>query len=256
MNGMAREQRLAEIFVELADSLIDDFDVIDLLQRLSARCVELLDVEAAGIMLADGQGELQVVAASDERTHLLELFALQHDQGPCVECFRTREPRTDIDLTDTAATANWPAFAARARETGYLVTHALPLRLRQRIVGALNLFQSRPGTLVEDDTTLAQAMADVATVAILQQRTLERAHVENSQLQTVLTSRVLIEQVKGVLAERWGSTVDQAFTQFRAYAQQERLDLAELARQIVDGSRDTTAIPPPGSPVRDPGPSQ
>ncbi|MHC3469536.1 GAF domain-containing protein [Streptomyces sp. 7R007] len=251
MIGMAREQRLAEIFVELADSLIDDFDVIDLLQRLSARCVELLDVQAAGIMLADGQGALQVVAASDERTHLLELFALQHDQGPCVECFRTRQPRTNIDLTDTAATADWPGFAARARDTGYVATHALPLRLRQRIVGALNLFQSAPGTLGEEDVTLAQAMADVATVAILQQRTLEQAHVENSQLQTVLTSRVLIEQVKGMLAERWGTTVDQAFVVFRDHAREQGLGLAELARQIVDGRQDAAAIPPPGTPRRD-----
>ncbi|MFE0254086.1 ANTAR domain-containing protein [Streptomyces sp. NPDC059010] len=256
MIGMAREQRLAEIFVELADSLIDDFDVIDLLQRLSARCVELLDVQAAGIMLSDGRGELQVVAASDERTHLLELFALQHRQGPCVECFRTREPKTNIDLTDAAATAGWPGFAARAQETGYVVTHALPLRLRQRIVGALNLFQSRPGTLAVADITLGQALADVATVAMFQQRTLEQAHVENSQLQSVLTSRILIEQVKGVLAERWGTTVDQAFTAFRAYAREHRLGLAELAQEIVDGRRHSAAIPPPETSIQDMGPSR
>ncbi|MFR0354705.1 GAF and ANTAR domain-containing protein [Streptomyces sediminimaris] len=252
---MAREQRLAEIFVELADSLVDDFDIIDFLQRLSSLCVELLDVRAAGIMLADGQDGLQVVAASAERTRLLELFALQHDQGPCAECLRSREPRINIDLTDAETTAGWPDFAARARDAGYTVTHALPLRLRQRIVGALNLFQPGPHVLGQGDIALAQAMADVATVAILQQRSPEQPHVEHSRVQTVLTSRVLIEQVKGVLAERWGTTVDQAFDALRAQARQDGVGVAELARQIIDGSRSTAAIPPPAAPARDGGPS-
>nr|WP_324609612.1 MULTISPECIES: hypothetical protein [unclassified Streptomyces] len=122
MIGTAHERRLAEIFVEVADSLVEDFDVIDLLQRLSTRCVELLDVSAAGIPLADAHGELQIIAASDEHTRLLELFALQHDQGPCVECHRTGSPRTDIDLTRPETTTGWPDFTARARETGYTAT--------------------------------------------------------------------------------------------------------------------------------------
>ncbi|MFJ4932751.1 GAF domain-containing protein [Streptomyces pseudovenezuelae] len=215
---MTRERRLAEIFVEVADSLVEDFDVIDLLQRLSARCVELLDVSAAGILLADAHGELQVIAASDERTRLLELFALQHDQGPCVECYRTGTARTDIDLTRPEPAMGWSRFAARARETGYVSTHAIPLRLRRRVVGALNLFQTTAHRLGDDDIALAQALADVATIAILQQRTLERSHLENSQLESALTSRILIEQVKGVLAERWNTSVDDAFEAFRSYA--------------------------------------
>ncbi|MFF1476904.1 GAF domain-containing protein [Streptomyces sp. NPDC058301] len=209
---MARERRLAEVFVEVADSLIDDFDVIDLLQRLSARCIELLDVSAAGIMLADANNELQIIAASDEHARLLELFALQHDQGPCVECYRSGAARTNIDLTSHAAATSWPRFALRAQETGYVATHALPLRLRSRIVGALNLFQTTPRRLGDDDVALAQALADVATIAILQQRTLEQSHVENSQLENALTSRILIEQVKGVLAERWRTSVDDAIS--------------------------------------------
>ncbi|WP_406170335.1 ANTAR domain-containing protein [Streptomyces sp. NBC_00996] len=245
MIGMARERRLAEIFVEVADSLVEDFDVIDLLQRLSTRCVELLDVSAAGILLADAHGELQIIAASDEHTRLLELFALQHDQGPCVECYRTGTARTNIDLTRAEATAGWPRFAARARETGYAATHAIPLRLRNRIVGALNLFQTTPQRLGYDDIALAQALADVATIAILQQRTLEQSHVENGQLETALTSRILIEQVKGVLAERWNTSVDDAFEVFRSYARARRLRLAELATQIISGDFDTSAIPPP-----------
>ncbi|MFI6563706.1 GAF domain-containing protein [Streptomyces sp. NPDC050534] len=248
MIGMARERRLAEIFVEVADSLVEDFDVIDLLQRLSTRCVELLDVSAAGILLADAHGELQIIAASDEHTRLLELFALQHDQGPCVECYRTGTARTNVDLARAEATAGWPRFAARARETGYAATHAIPLRLRNRIVGTLNLFQKTPHRLGDDDIALAQALADVATIAILQQRTLEQSHLENSQLETALTSRILIEQVKGVLAERWNSSVDDAFAAFRSYARSRRLRLSDLATQIISGDFDTTTIPAPARP--------
>ncbi|KUO16977.1 GAF and ANTAR domain-containing protein [Streptomyces dysideae] len=247
MIGMARERRLAQIFVEVADSLVEDFDVIDLLHRLSARCVELLDVSAAGILLADAHDELQIIAASDEHTRLLELFALQHDQGPCVECYRTGAARTNIDLRRAEVTTGWPRFAAQARETGYLATHAIPLRLRSRVVGALNLFQTTSHRLGDDDIALAQALADVATIAILQQRTLEQSHVENSQLEYALTSRILIEQVKGVLAERWNTSVDDAFAAFRSYARARHLRLSELATRIIAGDFDTTTIPGPAS---------
>jgi GAF domain-containing protein len=245
MISMARERRLAEIFVEVADSLVDDFDVIDLLQRLSARCVELLDVSAAGILLADAHGELQIIAASDEHTRILELFALQHDQGPCVECYRTGNARTNIDLARPEATESWLSFAARARATGYVATHAIPLRLRSRVVGALNLFQTGAHRLGDDDIALARALADVATIAILQQRTLEQSHVENSQLETALSSRILIEQAKGVLAERWNTSVDGAFAAFRSYARAHHLRLSEFAAQIISGDFDTDGIPPP-----------
>ncbi|MEV7340708.1 GAF and ANTAR domain-containing protein [Streptomyces sp. NPDC093544] len=248
MIGMARERRLAEIFVEVADSLVEDFDVIDLLQRLSTRCVELLNVSAAGILLVDAHGELQLLAASDEHTRLLELFALQHDQGPCVECYRTGAARTNIDLSRREVTESWPRFAARARETGYVFTHAIPLRLRNRVVGALNLFQTEPRRLGDDDIALAQALADVATIAILQQRTLEQSHVENSQLENALTSRILVEQVKGVLAERWNTSVDDAFAAFRSYARSRQLRLSELAARIIAGDFDTADIPAPAVP--------
>ncbi|MCX4665508.1 GAF and ANTAR domain-containing protein [Streptomyces sp. NBC_01381] len=247
MIGMAREQRLAEVFVEIADSLTDDFDVLDLLQRLSTRCVELLDVSAGGILLADAYGELQVIAASDEHTRLLELFACQQDQGPCVECCRTGTARTNIALDGPEAAASWPHFTQRARETGYLTTHAIPLRLRDRVVGALNLFQTTPHALGDDDIALAQALADVATITILQQRSLEQSHVENGQLQTALTSRIMVEQAKGLLAERWNTTVDDAFDAFRRYARAHHERLSDLARQIVDGDFDTAIIPAPAA---------
>ncbi|MEU2712993.1 GAF and ANTAR domain-containing protein [Streptomyces sp. NPDC007205] len=248
MIAMARERRLAEIFVEVADSLVEDFDVIDLLQRLSTRCVELLDVSAAGILLVDAHGELQIIAASDERTRVLELFALQHDQGPCVESYRTGKARANIDLSRPETTRDWPRFAARARDAGYAVTHALPLRLRNRVVGALNLFQGTPRRLGDDDIALGQALADVATIAILQQRTLEQSHVENSQLETALTNRVMVEQVKGVLAERWHTSVDDAFAAFRSYARAHQLRLSDLAARIVSGGFDTVVIPVPEQP--------
>ncbi|WP_405931684.1 GAF domain-containing protein [Streptomyces sp. NBC_00827] len=248
MIGMARERRLVEIFVEVADSLVEDFDVLDLLQRLSTRCVELLKVSAAGILLVDAHGELQLIAASDEHTRLLELFALQHDQGPCVECYRTGAARTNIDLSRQDVTADWPRFAARARETGYVMTHALPLRLRHRVVGALNLFQTTPHRLGDDDIALAQALADVATIAILQQRTLEQSHIEKSQLENALTSRILVEQVKGVLAERWNTSVDDAFAAFRSYARARHLRLSDLAALIIAGDFDTADIPAPTVP--------
>ncbi|MCW2871644.1 GAF and ANTAR domain-containing protein [Actinacidiphila oryziradicis] len=246
MIRVAREQRLAEIFVEVADSLIDEFDVIDFLQNLSARCVELLGVSAAGILLADQYGDLQIIAASDEHTRLLELFALQHAQGPCVECYRSGSARTNINLTDLTATAAWPQFASRARASGFTVTHALPLRLRTRIVGALSLFQAAPAPpLGIEGVALAQALGDVATIAILQQRTLEQTYVEKGQLQAALTSRILVEQAKGVLAERWQTTVDEAFVAFRKYARSQHLRLSDFARQIIEGGFDTAQIPFP-----------
>jgi GAF domain-containing protein len=240
---MTREQHMTEVFVEVADSLIDDFDLIDFLQQLSVRCMELLNVAAVGILLADQHDILQTMAASDEHTRLLELFALQHDQGPCVDCYKSGQARTNINLTDPKVTAAWPAFAARAAETGFVATNALPLRLRGRVIGALALFQTDPGPLSNEDITLAQALADMATIAILQQRTLDQSQVERAQLQYALTSRIVLEQAKGILAERWHISVDDAFAAFRGYARAHNLQLARLAREIANGTFDTTQIP-------------
>ena len=240
---MPREQQLTEVFVEVADSLIDDFDLIDFLQQLSVRCMELLDVAAVGILLADQHDHLQVLAASDEHTRLLELLALQHDQGPCVDCYRSGTPRTDIDLHDPQTTQHWPQFAAAAHKTGFVTANAIPLRLRGRVIGVLGLFQTAPEPLSAADVTLAQALADVATIAILQQRTLAHSELERGQLQYALTSRIVVEQVKGILAERWRISVDDAFSAFRTYARSNHHHLANLARQIADGTFDTDQIP-------------
>ncbi|MFC1415834.1 GAF domain-containing protein [Streptacidiphilus cavernicola] len=240
---MTREQQLTQVFVEVADSLIDDFDLIDFLQRLSERCVELLDVSACGVLLADEHDVLQVLAASDEHTRLLELFALQHDQGPCVECYQSGQPHTNISLADPQVALRWPQFAPVARQSGFVSTNAIPLRLRGRVLGALGLFQAEDNALSEEDITLAQALADVATIAILQQRTLAHSELERGQLQYALTSRIVLEQVKGILAERWQVTPDEAFAAFRGYARSHHHQLSGLARMIADGEFDTAQIP-------------
>ncbi|WP_030152955.1 GAF and ANTAR domain-containing protein [Streptomyces sp. NRRL S-244] len=239
---MNRETRVLEVVVEAVDTMLDDYDLIDFLQRLCERCVELLDVSAAGVMLVDHSDTLQLIAASDEHTRLLELFALQHDEGPCVECHRTGQTWLNVDLNTPAATVGFPAFAARAREAGFATTHALPMRLRHQVIGALNLFHERTRTLTPADVRLAQTLADVATIAILQQRTIDRQTVEHQQLEAALNSRITIEQAKGILAERWQTDPDAAFTALRRHARTHRIKLSDLATRITSGTLDTATI--------------
>lgn len=228
------ETQLADVFVEMADTLVDDFDVIEFLHMLTERCVELLGVSAAGLLLTDQRDTLQVVAASSPRTRLLELFQLQINQGPCLDCFRTGQPVSVADLT--LVTARWPRFTAAAAEVGFTAVHALPMRLRSEVIGALNLFDVRPGALDEEMLRIGQALADVATIGLLQQRAIHRRDILTEQLQTALNSRVLIEQAKGVLAERLQVNVGQAFTILRDSARSRNRRLSELAQAIVDGS--------------------
>jgi GAF domain-containing protein len=227
------ELELADVFVEMADTLVDDFDLIDFLHVLTERCVQLLGVSAAGLLLTDGQDALQVVAASSERTRLLELFQLQADEGPCLDCFRTGQP---VSVVDLASTDRWPQFTAAAAEVGFGAVHALPMRLRNEVIGALNLFDSRPGALDPQTLSIGQALADVATIGLLQQRTIRRSDVLVEQLQTALNTRVLIEQAKGVVAERLRVDMAEAFTLLRSEARGSNRRLADLAQAIVDGS--------------------
>ncbi|GCD34892.1 transcriptional regulator [Streptomyces chrestomyceticus JCM 4735] len=242
---MRREERLLAAMVEAVDTLVDDFDLIDFLHRLCDRCNELLDVSAVGVMLADPGGSLQVIAASDEHTRLLELFALQADQGPCVECHRSGTARLNIVLNSPVQTAGFARFAGHARQAGFVTTHALPLRLRQQIVGALNLFDTREQDLSTTDAGVAQALADVATIAILQHRTIAHGNIERAQLRAALTSRISIEQAKGILAERWNITLDDAFDALRRHARAHRQPLTALCQQLIDGSLDTSIIQRP-----------
>jgi transcriptional regulator with GAF, ATPase, and Fis domain len=232
--SVTREEQLVEAFVEAADTLVDDFDVIEFLHTLAGRCVQLLDVDAAGIMLADGRGQLHATAASSENARLLELFELQADAGPCLDAFHTGSQVVNADLE--ANHRRWPRFAEAAQATGYASAHALPLRLRSTVIGALNLFRARPGALSDADVRTGQALADVATIGILAQRSARQAELLTTQLQQALDNRVTIEQAKGVLAERRQITVDAAFALLRAYARNHNLHLSELARQVANGS--------------------
>jgi transcriptional regulator with GAF, ATPase, and Fis domain len=232
---------LADVFIEMADTLVDDFDLLEFLNRLTERCVELLDVAAAGLLLTDGRGTLQVVAASSERTRLLELFQLQTDQGPCVDCFRTGTP---ISVTDLPASDRWPRFTAAAAEVGFAAVHALPMRLRTDVIGALNLFDVAAGPLDEDKVRLGQALADVSTIGLLQQRAIHHRDVVTEQLQTALNSRVLIEQAKGLVAERLQVNVADAFAILRGVSRSHNRALSDLARAIVDG---TEQLPTPAA---------
>lgn len=230
---MREDQRLVRTFVELADTLVQDFDVVDFLSTLALRCAELLDAAEAGIMLARPEGGLRVVASSSERARLLELFEIQNQEGPCLECFRSGKPSVADDLE--AEVDRWPEFAPEALRAGYRSVHALALRCQDQVIGALNLFGTTPGAFSADDLVSAQAMADVATIGILQQRAITEARIMAEQLQSALNSRVVIEQAKGVLAERAQIDVDEAFSVLRLYARTNNLRLREVAESFIEG---------------------
>ncbi|RAJ60479.1 GAF domain-containing protein [Streptomyces sp. Amel2xB2] len=234
------QARLSEVFVEMADTLVDDFDVIDFLHSLTERCVELLGVTTAGLLLTDERDRLQVIAASTEQTRLLELFQLQTDQGPCLDCFRSGEP---VSVGDLSAVEGWPRFTAAAAELSFTSVHALPMRLRSEVIGALNLFHTDPGPLDEERRRVGQALADVATIGLLQQRAIQHRDSVTEQLQTALNSRVLIEQAKGALSERLGVEVNQAFTMLRSQARSRNQRLSDFARAILEGSEQIQAEP-------------
>ncbi|GAA4880147.1 GAF and ANTAR domain-containing protein [Pseudonocardia benzenivorans] len=235
-----RERQISRAFVQLADTLVDDYDMIDMLDRLVAHSVLLLAADAAAIMLVDANGGLRTVAASSEDAELMELLQLQAGEGPCVECVRTSAPVAVVDLSDTD---RWPRFvAAVAARTEFRSVHALPLRLRGQAIGAMNLLHSVPGPLPEDDLALGQALADVATIGILAERTVRRTEVVAEQLQTALNSRVIIEQAKGVIAQYGGVPMDQAFERLRGYSRRHNLRLAEVARNVVNGRLDPRTV--------------
>jgi GAF domain-containing protein len=234
------EARLAETFVELADTLIDDFDVIEFLHVLTRRCVELLDASAAGLMLADGTDELRVMASSSERARLLELFELQNAEGPCLECYRSGTAVAVPDLEREER--RWPQFAIEARNAGFRGVQAIPMRLRRTTIGALNVFSSEVGVPSPSNLLVAQAFADVATIGILQERMVREAQTTSGQLQTALDSRIAIEQAKGVIAQRARVDMDEAFRSLRAYARGNHHRLSDLARAVVNGTIDVDDV--------------
>jgi transcriptional regulator with GAF, ATPase, and Fis domain len=240
---MAREQRLTEVFVELADTLVEEFDVVDFLQVLTERCVELIDTDAAGLMLDDQRGNLQVVAYTDESARLLELFELQKAEGPCLDCFATGQVITNVDLADSRA--RWPVFTEAALGLGFTYSHALPLRLRRQVLGSLNLFSLERKALTDDHVAVAQGMADIATIGLLHERALRDQVVLAEQLQTALHSRIVIEQAKGVLSARAGITVSEAFSRMRAHARRTGEQLTSVAEAVVAARLHPGHLQPP-----------
>ncbi len=237
------ERRLVETFVELADTLVEDFDLLEFLATLSGRVVELGLATEAGILLADETGDLQFVAASHERAQLLELFQVQAREGPCMDCFRTGAAVLVDDLEGEVE--RWPAFAPRALEAGFRSVQAVPLRLRGTRLGALNLFLTRTGGVHAEGRTIVQGMADVATIGLLQQREIHRAHDVERQLQQALHSRVTVEQAKGILSEQTELEMVAAFELLRAHARRTSTKLGVVARLVVEGTLTATDLATP-----------
>jgi len=233
---MSDPRRVARIFVELADTLVEEFDPVDFLHMLTERAVEVLEVDAAGLLLADAHDHLKLVAYTVERARLLELFEVQTAEGPCIECFATGRPLINIDAEEVSS--RWPGFAQAASIVGFGSTHALPLRLRESVLGTLNLFTEAPAQLSVEDAAIGQAMADIATIGLLNERGAREQSLLSRQLQEALDSRVIIEQAKGVLAATESISVDEAFSRLRLLARRSGRRLSEMARAAVDGDPD------------------
>jgi GAF domain-containing protein len=236
-----RSALLSERFVALADTLVADYDVVELLEGLVRSCVDLLDVDQGGILLTDQRGHLQLVAASSEGARLVELLQLQSEEGPCLECVTTGTPVTAPDLSTQQE--RWPTFSPAAMSVGFSAVYALPLRLRDQTIGGLNLFTTGARrSLDDDDLRIAQALTDVATIGILQQRSISRSSLLAEQLQSALNSRIVVEQAKGVLAERGHLDMQSAFERLRGHARAHHLRLSDVAASVVRDQLSADAV--------------
>jgi hypothetical protein len=233
VNEITRERALLEAFATLADTLVAGYDIVDLLQTLVETCADSLDVTAAGLLLVEpDSGSLDVVASTSEETRIVETMQLGAEAGPCIECFTTSRIVSVPDIAEVPA--RWSAFRDSAVGLGFAAVAAIPMRLRSETIGALNLFSDRVGELNDRDLLAAQALADVATIGILHERTVRASDVLRTQLQGALNSRVVIEQAKGVLAQTHDVGMDQAFSMLRSYARERQRPLAEVAGALVD----------------------
>lgn len=235
-----REDLLARTMVDLADSLVDDFDVVELLTILTDRCIELFGVTASGIVLRAPSGDLRVMVSSSDAMHLLELFEVQADEGPCLECVSNGRPVDNIRLDE--ARDRWPLFAPMAIDAGFRTVHAIPMRFRGEVIGALNLFNAGAEELSDLDLRMAQALADVATISILQHRIWSEAQLVNDQLNQALQSRITIEQAKGMLAEQGGIDMDQAFGLLRRHARSRSRRLIAVAEDVLTGEATAASL--------------
>jgi GAF domain-containing protein len=232
---MIRIERLADAFVDVVASLATDFDVIDFVHTVAGHAAEITGTSAAGLMLADADGRLHYVGASSEEVGLLELFQLQHDEGPCLDCFSSGQAVIDVDLARDPP--RWPTFGPHALALGVRSVHAFPMRVRDKVLGALNVFGSEPGAMSPDEKRVVQALADVASIALLQERALHQAEILTEQLSYALNSRIVIEQAKGAVARMFGISVDEAFELIRSQARSDRMRLTDLAYQVVDSPK-------------------
>jgi transcriptional regulator with GAF, ATPase, and Fis domain len=241
-----RDRLLARVFARLADTLADDFDVVEFLHGLCADAVQVVGAETAGVMLADSRGGLRLLASSEERMRILELFELQSQQGPCLDAFRTGNT---VTATASDGQRLWPLFAPQAAERGFRFMCALPMQLRGTTVGALNLFRATDDPFAETDLEVAQAMAKVATTGLVQRRSLAESRLIGEQLQGALQSRIAIEQAKGALSEYLNVSVDEAFQRLRSQARNTNQKLSDVARDVANNrlrsSFFTTPAPPP-----------
>lgn len=237
---MSREQLLTTTFVELADTLVADFDALDLFHTLNERAVALLGADQAGLILADQRGELQVVASTSHAVQLLEILQLQNEEGPCLDCFRSGQAQVNLGLEEFEE--RWPRFGVAAREAGFQSTHAIPMRLRSDVIGSLNLFCESRSLLSDEDVSLGQALADIATVGLLQERLVRKQELLSEQLQTALNSRILIEQAKGFLAERAAVDIDEAFNLIRAHSRRSRAPMVTVSRGVISGEIDVATL--------------
>jgi len=231
---MVDAARLAQVFVELSDTVLDTFDIIEFLDNLTERCVELLDADAAGLMLADQRNRLNLMAATVQRARVLGLFELHIQEGPSLECFTTGRAITNLSLAESRE--RWPRFGPAAIHSGFGTTHALPMRLRGQIIGALSLLTQDQRQLSVTDLAIGQAMADLATIGLLHQRNADEQKTLSEQLTIALNSRVLVEQAKGALADRARISLNEAFHRMRDYARHNRVPLASVASEVAAGA--------------------
>lgn len=236
---MTRENEIMRSLIDLADIMVDDFDIVEHLTGLAERCVSVLEVAAAGVMLAAPSGDLRLVASSSEAMRVVEMFELQAEEGPCLDAFRTGHQVSQENLS--SGTGRWPQFATVAVEAGFQAAFAVPLRLRDSTIGALNLFNDEQTPMSEEDMRVARAFADLATISVVQHRASAETQLVNEQLSQALTSRILIEQAKGVIFERAGTDMAEAFSRLRNYARSNNLLLTDVAQAAIDGTLDPRA---------------
>ena len=225
-------ERLSQIFDEVADTLVDDFDLLEFLHMLTVRTADLVGASAVGLLLADQRGNLRFMAASDEKAKILEIFQVQVSEGPCFDAYRTATPVLNEDLAGAAE--RWPSFTPQALEAGFRSVHAFPLRVRKEVIGALNVFGSNVGGNFDAaDVQIVQALTDVAAIGLLQERAVRRGEILTEQLQGALNSRVVIEQAKGAIAQAHGVSVDTAFIALRGHARRSNRKLTEVAHAML-----------------------